>query len=60
APAFSQAVYTVRVPEDVPVGSTLLSVTATDPDDGTNGDVKYMQEILQKGSNTFLLEPETG
>ncbi|XP_048816757.1 protocadherin gamma-A2-like isoform X28 [Lagopus muta] len=38
APAFSQAVYTVRVPEDVPVGSTLLSVTATDPDDGTNGE----------------------
>uniref|UniRef100_A0A8V0Y4Q0 Cadherin domain-containing protein n=1 Tax=Gallus gallus TaxID=9031 RepID=A0A8V0Y4Q0_CHICK len=37
APAFSQAVYTVRVPEDVPVGSTLLRVTATDPDDGTNG-----------------------
>ncbi|OXB52221.1 hypothetical protein ASZ78_009208, partial [Callipepla squamata] len=26
APAFSQAVYSVRVPEDVPVGSTLLSV----------------------------------
>ncbi|XP_048816742.1 protocadherin gamma-A4-like isoform X13 [Lagopus muta] len=61
APAFSQAVYTVRVPEDVPVGSTLLSVTATDPDDGTNGDVKYLfQEISRKASNTFQLEPDTG
>ncbi|XP_031465787.1 protocadherin gamma-A5-like, partial [Phasianus colchicus] len=61
APAFSQAVYTVRVPEDVPVGSTLLSVTATDPDDGTNGDVKYsLNKITQKASKIFHLEQDTG
>ncbi|XP_065591092.1 protocadherin gamma-A2-like [Cyrtonyx montezumae] len=61
APAFSQAVYTVRVPEDVPVGSTLLSVTATDPDDGTNGDVQYsFPEISDKASNIFHLESKTG
>ncbi|XP_072204700.1 protocadherin gamma-A2-like [Excalfactoria chinensis] len=61
APAFSQAVYTVRVPEDVPVGSTLLSVTATDPDDGTNGIVTYsLNKITQKASKIFYLEPESG
>ncbi|XP_065591116.1 LOW QUALITY PROTEIN: protocadherin gamma-A5-like [Cyrtonyx montezumae] len=61
APVFSQAVYTVRVPEDVPVGSTLLSVTATDPDDGTNGDVKYsLNKITQKASKIFHLEPDIG
>uniref|UniRef100_A0A8V0Y9A2 Cadherin domain-containing protein n=1 Tax=Gallus gallus TaxID=9031 RepID=A0A8V0Y9A2_CHICK len=61
APAFSQAVYTVRVPEDVPVGSTLLRVTATDPDDGTNGDVKYsFEEISEKASRAFQLETDTG
>ena len=61
APAFSQAVYTVRVPEDVPVGSTLLTVTATDPDDGTNGDVKYtVNKITDKALKLFHLEPETG
>ncbi|OXB52091.1 hypothetical protein ASZ78_006160, partial [Callipepla squamata] len=61
APAFSQAVYSVRVPEDVPVGSTLLSVTATDPDDGTNGDVQYsFPEISGKASNLFHLESTTG
>ncbi|OXB51995.1 hypothetical protein ASZ78_014198, partial [Callipepla squamata] len=61
APAFSQAVYSVRVPEDVPVGSTLLSVTATDPDDGTNGDVKYsFQEISEKATKIFSLEHNTG
>ncbi|NXE71751.1 PCDGD protein, partial [Calcarius ornatus] len=41
APVFSQAEYTVRVPEDVPVGSTLVTVTATDGDEGLNGQVKY-------------------
>ncbi|NXM35135.1 PCDGH protein, partial [Oxyruncus cristatus] len=41
APVFSQAEYTVRVPEDVPVGSVLVAVTATDTDEGLNGHVKY-------------------
>ncbi|NWU07552.1 PCDGH protein, partial [Cephalopterus ornatus] len=44
APVFeeaAQAEYTVRVPEDVPVGSILVTVTATDADEGLNGNVKY-------------------
>ncbi|NWU00580.1 PCDGH protein, partial [Urocynchramus pylzowi] len=44
APVFeeaAQAEYTVRVPEDVPVGSVLVTVTATDADEGLNGLVKY-------------------
>ncbi|NWV89643.1 PCDGH protein, partial [Machaerirhynchus nigripectus] len=44
APVFeeaAQAEYTVRVPEDVPVGSVLVTVTATDIDEGLNGHVKY-------------------
>ncbi|NXW77277.1 PCDGH protein, partial [Hirundo rustica] len=41
APVFSQAEYTVRVPEDVPVGSVLVTVTATDADEGLYGLVKY-------------------
>ncbi|NXC57260.1 PCDGH protein, partial [Aleadryas rufinucha] len=41
APVFSQAEYSVRVPEDVPVGSILVTVTATDADEGVNGHVKY-------------------
>ncbi|XP_054073022.1 protocadherin gamma-A4-like isoform X10 [Rissa tridactyla] len=61
APAFSQAEYTVRVAEDVPVGSALLTVTATDADEGMNGDVKYsLKKITEKGSKIFELDPETG
>ncbi|NXP42953.1 PCDGE protein, partial [Leiothrix lutea] len=41
APVFSQAEYTVRVAEDVPVGSVLVTVTATDADDRQYGEIKY-------------------
>uniref|UniRef100_A0A8B9UKK4 Cadherin domain-containing protein n=2 Tax=Anas zonorhyncha TaxID=75864 RepID=A0A8B9UKK4_9AVES len=61
APVFSQAVYAVRVPEDVPVGSTLLTITATDVDDGLNADVKYsFKEISTKASKVLYLDPKTG
>ncbi|NWY08399.1 PCDGE protein, partial [Nothoprocta ornata] len=42
APVFNQAVYTVRLREDVRVGSRLLTVNATDADDGMNGEVNYL------------------
>ncbi|XP_063269927.1 protocadherin gamma-A10-like [Prinia subflava] len=59
APVFSQAEYTVRVPEDVPVGSVLVTVTATDADEGLNGQMKYS---LKKEVDTahFHLDPESG
>ncbi|KAM9184606.1 protocadherin gamma-A5-like [Mergus octosetaceus] len=61
APVFSQAVYAVRVPEDVPVGSTLLTLTATDADEGINGDVKYsMTKVTAEKKDIFYLNPETG
>ncbi|XP_066833163.1 protocadherin gamma-A7-like isoform X7 [Anser cygnoides] len=61
APVFSQEVYAVRVPEDVPVGSTLLTLTATDADEGMNANVKYsFKEISPKASKIFHLDPETG
>ncbi|NXF77671.1 PCDG2 protein, partial [Sclerurus mexicanus] len=61
APVFSQAEYTVRVPEDVPVGSTLVTVTATDADEGIYGDVSYsFKKITEKASEIFQLDSETG
>uniref|UniRef100_A0A8C3M8X8 Uncharacterized protein n=1 Tax=Geospiza parvula TaxID=87175 RepID=A0A8C3M8X8_GEOPR len=61
APVFSQAEYTVRVPEDVPVGSVLVTVTATDADEGLNGHVKYsFKKITEKASKIFYLDTETG
>ncbi|XP_040429871.1 protocadherin gamma-A10-like, partial [Cygnus olor] len=61
APVFSQAVYAVRVPEDVPVGSTLLTLTATDADEGLNANVKYsLKKATDLASEIFHLDPDTG
>ncbi|NWY91319.1 PCDGA protein, partial [Loxia curvirostra] len=60
APVFSQAEYTVRVPEDVPVGSVLVTVTATDADEGLNGQVKYSLKKKRTSSQIFHLDSETG
>ncbi|KAM6408769.1 LOW QUALITY PROTEIN: uncharacterized protein O9250_007979 [Rhynochetos jubatus] len=61
APVFSQAEYTARVPEDVPVGSTLVTVTAADADEGLNGHVMYTwQTVSLKASQILHLDAETG
>uniref|UniRef100_A0A8C3M981 Uncharacterized protein n=1 Tax=Geospiza parvula TaxID=87175 RepID=A0A8C3M981_GEOPR len=61
APVFSQAEYTVRVPEDVPVGSVLVTVTATDADEGPNGHVKYsLKKVSDMASNIFHLDSGSG
>ncbi|KAM6408754.1 protocadherin gamma-A10-like isoform 2-T2 [Rhynochetos jubatus] len=61
APVFSQAEYTARVPEDVPVGSTLVTVTAADADEGLNGHVKYsLKKTTEKASQILHLDAETG
>ncbi|NWZ42531.1 PCDG7 protein, partial [Brachypodius atriceps] len=61
APVFSQAEYTVRVAEDVPLGSVLVTVTATDADEGLYGHVKYsFNKITEKISQIFQLDSGTG
>ncbi|KAM6116257.1 protocadherin gamma-A3-like isoform 2-T2 [Pterocles gutturalis] len=61
APVFSQAEYPVRVPEDVPVGATLVTLTATDSDEGLNGNVKYsLKKATDMATEIFHLDSETG
>ncbi|RMB96920.1 hypothetical protein DUI87_26991 [Hirundo rustica rustica] len=60
APVFSQAEYTVRVPEDVPVGSVLVTVTATDADEGLNGLVKYSLKKITENPADFPSGLDTG
>ncbi|NWS50416.1 PCDG2 protein, partial [Probosciger aterrimus] len=61
APVFSQAEYTVHVAEDVPVGSVLVNLTASDADEGLNGHVKYsFKKISERTSEVLELDSETG
>ncbi|XP_036933415.1 protocadherin gamma-A11-like isoform X49 [Acanthopagrus latus] len=41
APVFSQAVYKASLPENSPVDTVVVTVSATDADEGINGDVTY-------------------
>uniref|UniRef100_A0A8C5X3F2 FAT atypical cadherin 4 n=1 Tax=Malurus cyaneus samueli TaxID=2593467 RepID=A0A8C5X3F2_9PASS len=57
-PIFSQTLYQARVPEDVPVGASVLQVTAADADEGTNADIRYRLEGGD-GSGSGV-DPESG
>ncbi|XP_029961944.1 cadherin-related family member 1a isoform X1 [Salarias fasciatus] len=58
APKFSSDYYIARIPENSPGGSNVVSVTATDPDSGSWGDVKY--SVYGSGADLFLIQPESG
>ncbi|XP_054423921.1 protocadherin gamma-A1-like [Pteronotus mesoamericanus] len=60
-PAFTQAQYHTSVPENVPLGTQLLIVKATDPDEGANAEVTYsFHNIDQKVAQIFQLDSYTG
>ncbi|XP_068081067.1 cadherin-87A [Anabrus simplex] len=60
APAFSKSLYSAVVPENVATGSSVLSITASDPDEGLGGEVAY--ELLDEGdaSGLFSINHTTG
>ncbi|XP_052313246.1 protocadherin beta-15-like isoform X21 [Oncorhynchus keta] len=60
-PVFSQNVYKVSVPENSPIGSLVVTVTATDADEGANGEVTYgFGSISDEVNQLFSLNPKTG
>ncbi|CAM4658808.1 unnamed protein product [Lepidochelys kempii] len=65
-PIFSQALYQARVPEDAPVGASVLQVAAADADEGTNADIHYRLEGTEGGGGEgaggipFEVDPESG
>ncbi|XP_037365014.2 protocadherin gamma-A1 isoform X41 [Talpa occidentalis] len=60
-PAFTQAQYHLSVLENVPLGTQLLVVKATDPDEGPNGEVTYsFHNIDHRVAQIFHLDAHTG
>uniref|UniRef100_A0A8D0HFQ6 Cadherin domain-containing protein n=1 Tax=Sphenodon punctatus TaxID=8508 RepID=A0A8D0HFQ6_SPHPU len=60
-PVFSQPLYKASVLENVPRGSVLVTVNATDRDEGINSEVTYsFRKITEKASQIFLLDPKSG
>ncbi|XP_058654476.1 protocadherin gamma-A11-like isoform X4 [Onychostoma macrolepis] len=61
APVFSQAVYKVSLPENSPVDTVVVTVSATDADEGQNGEVTYEFSRISKNANLlFSLDPNNG
>ncbi|XP_065131116.1 protocadherin gamma-A4-like isoform X14 [Paramisgurnus dabryanus] len=61
APVFSQAVYKVNLPENSPVDTVVVTVSANDADEGQNGAVTYeFGHLSDTHLNTFSLDPVSG
>uniref|UniRef100_A0A674HGK8 Cadherin domain-containing protein n=1 Tax=Taeniopygia guttata TaxID=59729 RepID=A0A674HGK8_TAEGU len=61
APIFTQEEYIAQVLENMPEGSVVLTVLATDQDAGVNGDITYqLSQAVGKSDSAFLIDPITG
>ncbi|XP_067454458.1 protocadherin alpha-8-like [Thunnus thynnus] len=40
-PMFSKEIYQIAIKENIPVGSSIFKMNATDPDEGSNGEIEY-------------------
>ncbi|KAK2849134.1 hypothetical protein Q5P01_008968 [Channa striata] len=61
APVFSQAVYKASLPENSPVGTIVMTVSATDADEGVNGDVTYdFGHVSEDDVSVFSIDPKSG
>nr|XP_046262614.1 protocadherin beta-15-like [Scatophagus argus] len=61
APVFTEAVYTATLPENSPMKTPVITVSASDADEGVNGEVTYeFSRISDKSRNLFSLDERTG
>ncbi len=60
-PVFSESVYKVTLAENTPSGTEIIKVTATDADEGPNGEVTYeFSRISDKATKLFSIDKVTG
>ncbi|XP_076595449.1 protocadherin gamma-A11-like isoform X37 [Chaetodon auriga] len=61
APVFSQAVYKASLPENAPVDTVVVTVSATDADEGVNGDVTYdFSHVTDDVKKIFSIDRKSG
>ncbi|NWV25460.1 PCDBF protein, partial [Origma solitaria] len=61
APIFTQEVYLGQILENMPEGSVVLAVQATDRDAGVNGDISYqLSQAVGQSDSAFVIDPTTG
>ncbi|XP_017334278.1 protocadherin-17 [Ictalurus punctatus] len=62
SPVFEQSSYVVEIPENSPPGTLLIDLNATDPDEGSNGQVTYSLSFYgsDRIKELFSIDPKTG
>uniref|UniRef100_A0A4W3H3W2 Protocadherin 17 n=1 Tax=Callorhinchus milii TaxID=7868 RepID=A0A4W3H3W2_CALMI len=62
SPSFEEPTFTVEVVENTPAGTFLIDVNATDPDEGTNGEVIYSFSpyVTDRIRELFSIDRRTG
>ncbi|XP_053180401.1 protocadherin beta-15-like [Scomber japonicus] len=59
-PVFSQTVYKASLPENSPLDTVVITVSATDADEGVNSEVTYGFDHVSDENQVFSLTPKTG
>ncbi|XP_037636139.1 protocadherin-19 isoform X6 [Sebastes umbrosus] len=61
-PVFDEPVYTVNVMENSPINTLVIDLNATDPDEGTNGEVVYSfnSYVTEKTRDAFKIDSRSG
>ncbi|NXB78590.1 PCDBF protein, partial [Donacobius atricapilla] len=60
-PVFDREVYKVRLAENSPLETLVVRVAAADPDQGSNGEVRYaFTQTSERSRQLFQLNPTTG
>ncbi|XP_034740286.1 protocadherin alpha-9-like [Etheostoma cragini] len=62
APMFSSTLYKVKTFENIPIGTAVFTLNATDADDGTNSEIVYSLRSKDQDHilDVFKIDPETG
>uniref|UniRef100_A0A3Q3A8W3 Protocadherin 18b n=1 Tax=Kryptolebias marmoratus TaxID=37003 RepID=A0A3Q3A8W3_KRYMA len=62
SPVFDEQAYVISLLENSPLGTLIIDLNATDPDEGTNGKIVYSfsSHVSPKILETFKINPETG
>ncbi|XP_013882739.1 protocadherin-18b isoform X2 [Austrofundulus limnaeus] len=62
SPAFDEQAYVISLLENSPLGTLIIDLNATDPDEGTNGKIVYSfsSHVSPKILETFKINPQNG